>query len=140
RQMEAFDLTIDEVDALTGPFIGRPKSATFRTSDISGLDVLVHVSEGLSQATGEAFSLPPWVHELVRQGRLGEKTGAGFYRKDGKQIFTLDWKTGEYRPQSLPSFPELEYLQALPLQQRLKGIATAGGHHAEFLRTVLLQS
>ncbi|HSA57357.1 MAG TPA: 3-hydroxyacyl-CoA dehydrogenase family protein, partial [Gemmatimonadaceae bacterium] len=81
RLMERFDLTIDEVDALTGPFIGRPRSATFRTSDISGLDVLVHVSEGLTQTTGEDFSLPGWVHDLVRQGRLGEKTGAGFYRK-----------------------------------------------------------
>lgn len=140
RKMAEFDLTIDEVDALTGPLIGRPRSATFRTSDISGLDVLLHVSEGLSAATGEDFSLPPWVHELVRQGRLGEKSGAGFYRREGKQIFTLDWKTGEYRPQAVPTFPEMQHLQALPLEQRLKGLTSAGGHHAEFLRSVLLES
>ncbi|HEX7121214.1 MAG TPA: 3-hydroxyacyl-CoA dehydrogenase/enoyl-CoA hydratase family protein [Gemmatimonadaceae bacterium] len=140
RQMERFDLTIDEVDALTGPLIGRPRSATFRTSDISGLDVLVHVSEGLSQATGEDFSLPKWVHELVRQGRLGEKSGAGFYRKEGKQILTLDWKTGEYKPQEPPPLTELAYLRQLPLEQRLKGLTTAGGRYAEYVRTVLVES
>jgi 3-hydroxyacyl-CoA dehydrogenase len=138
RLMERFGLTIDEVDALTGPFIGRPKSATFRTADISGLDVLAHVSEGLSQTTGEDFSLPSWVHDLVRQGRLGEKTGAGFYRKEGKQILTLDWKTGEYRPQTAPDLAELQFLQGQPLERRLQGVMTAGGARAEFLRGLLL--
>lgn len=138
RLMEQFNLTIDEIDALTGPFIGRPKSATFRTSDISGLDVLVHVSEGLTQTTGEDFSLPGWVHELVKQGRLGEKSGAGFYRKQGKEILTLDWKAGEYRPQAAPSLPDLAFLQKAPLPARLKGLTQAGGTHAEFLRTLLI--
>src|SRR5690606_8731780 len=81
RLMEEFDLTIDEVDNLTGPLIGRPRSATFRTADLSGLDVLRHVSMGLSEATGEDFSLPGWVEALVEQGRLGEKSGIGFYRR-----------------------------------------------------------
>lgn len=137
RLMEEFGLTIDEVDVLTGPLIGRPKSATFRTADISGLDVLAHVSEGLSQTTGEDFSLPSWVHDLVRQGKLGEKTGVGFYRKDGKQILTLDWKTGEYRPQAQPAFAELAALQRLPLEQRLRALTSAEGRPAEFLRTLL---
>lgn len=136
--MEQFGLSIDEVDALTGPLIGRPKSATFRTADISGLDVLVDVSAGLSATTGEDFSLPPWVHDLVRQGRLGAKTGAGFYRKDGSQILTLDWRTGEYRPQVVPAMPELDFLQKEPLGRRLKGLTRAGGTHAEFLRELLL--
>src|SRR4051812_349993 len=70
RRMEEFGLTIDEVDALTGPFIGRPKSATFRTGDISGIDVLGHVTSGLSHATGEDLSLSKWVQEMVKQGRL----------------------------------------------------------------------
>lgn len=138
RLMQDFGLGIDEVDALTGPLIGRPKSATFRTADISGLDVLTDVSAGLSASTGEDFSLPDWVHDLVRQGRLGEKSGAGFYRRDGKRILTLDWKTGEYRPRSEPEFPELRYLMHEPLPARLRGIARAGGTHAEFLRAVLL--
>ena len=140
RLMEEFGLTIDEVDALTGPFLGRPKSATFRTADISGLDVLADVSHGLSATTGEDFSLPEWIHELVRQGKLGAKTGAGFYRKDGSQIFTLDWRTGEYRPQTVPALSELQFLQHESLPNRLRGITRAGGTHAEFLRALLLET
>jgi 3-hydroxyacyl-CoA dehydrogenase len=140
RLMEDFGLTIDEVDAITGPFLGRPKSATFRTADISGLDVLLDVSEGLSNSTGEDFSLPSWIHDLVRQGRLGAKTGAGFYRKEGSQIFTLDWRTGEYRPQATVPLTELAYLQREPLDQRLKGFTRAGGTHAEFLRALLIDT
>jgi 3-hydroxyacyl-CoA dehydrogenase len=140
RLMQEFDLTIDEVDALTGPFIGRPKSATFRTGDISGLDVLLLVTDELTRATGEDFALPDWVQQLVRQGRLGEKTGAGFYRKEGRQILTLDWKTGSYAPAATPDLPELRFLQASPLATRLRGLTKAGGKHAEFLRTMLLTS
>src|SRR5439155_1339863 len=88
RAMDEFDLTIDEVDLLTGPMLGRPKSATFRTADLTGLDVLVHVAAGLAQATGEDFSLPGWVSTLIAHGQLGEKTGAGFYKRVGKEIHT----------------------------------------------------
>lgn len=138
RLMQEFDLTIDQVDALTGPLIGRPKSATFRTGDISGIDVLSHVASGLSATTGEDFELPDWVRTLVRENRLGEKTGVGFYRKMGKDIHTLDWKTGAYVPASKPSMPELEYLQRLSLDERLHALTTAGGRNAEFLRKLLL--
>ncbi len=138
--MQHFGLTIDEVDALTGPFFGRPKSATFRTADISGLDVLVDVSNGLSSTTGEDFSLPSWIHDLVKQGKLGAKTGAGFYRKEGAQILTLDWRTGEYRPQATPNLAELAFLQLEPLSGRLRGITRAGGTYAEFLRALLLET
>jgi 3-hydroxyacyl-CoA dehydrogenase len=89
-------LTIDEVDALTGPLLGRAKSATFRTADITGLDVLLHVSKGLSASTGEDFSMPEWVEKLAASGRLGDKTQGGFYRKVDKDITTLDWHTGKY--------------------------------------------
>jgi 3-hydroxyacyl-CoA dehydrogenase len=140
RLMEEFGLTIDEVDSLTGQFLGRSKSATFRTADLSGLDVLADVSSGLSSTTGEDFSLPHWVHELVRQGRLGTKTGVGFYRKEGAQILTLDWRTGEYRPQVTPDLADLQFLQKEPLARRLKGITRAGGTYAEFLRSLLVQS
>jgi len=138
RLMEEFDLTIDEVDVLTGPLIGRPRSATFRTGDISGIDVLSHVASGTAAATGEDFALPSWVGELVASGRLGEKSGAGFYRKEKKSILTLDWKTLDYRPQVTPSFPELTFLERLPLPQRLKAFTAAGGKHAEFARALLL--
>src|SRR5690606_38926590 len=115
RLMERFDLTIDEVDALTGPLIGRPRSATFRTADLSGLDVLRHVAIELSEATGEDFSLPGWVEALVEQGRLGEKSGIGFYRREGRDIFTPDWKTGEYHPRAQFRLPEIGQIQDLPL-------------------------
>jgi 3-hydroxyacyl-CoA dehydrogenase len=138
RYMQEFDLTIDEIDALTGPFLGRPKSATFRTGDISGIDVLGHVASGLSATTGEDFVLPDWVRKLISDNRLGEKTGAGFYRRVGKDIQTLDWKTGDYAPMAKPEIKELDFLQAKPLNDRLHGITTAGGRYAEFLRKLLL--
>lgn len=138
RLMEQYELTIDEVDALTGPLIGRPKSATFRTGDISGIDVLAHVAAGTGAATGEDFSLPGWVHRLVAEKRLGEKTGAGFYRKDKEGIQTLDWKTLEYRPQEKVDLAELAHLARLPLAERLAGLTRAGGKRAEFLRALLL--
>ncbi|HTK52055.1 MAG TPA: 3-hydroxyacyl-CoA dehydrogenase/enoyl-CoA hydratase family protein [Gemmatimonadaceae bacterium] len=138
RYMEELDLTIDEVDALTGPLIGRPKSATFRTGDISGIDVLAHVATGLSATTGEDFVLPHWVRNLVAEKRLGERTGAGFYKKVGKEILTLDWKTGEYAPAAKPVLKDLEFIQGLPLNDRLHALTTAGGRHAEFIRKLLL--
>ena len=140
RLMEQFDLTIDDVDALTGPLIGRPKSATFRTGDISGIDVLAHVAAGTGAATGEDFSLPAWVDRLIADQRLGEKTGAGFYRKDRSGIQTLDWKTLEYRPQASVDLGELAHLAKLPLAERLAGLTRAGGTRAEFLRTLLLDT
>jgi 3-hydroxyacyl-CoA dehydrogenase len=140
RRMEEFGLTIDEVDALTGPLVGRPRSATFRTGDISGLDVLGHVTAGLSQATGEDMSLSAWVQGLVKAGRLGEKSGAGFYRKEGKQILTLDWRAGEYAPQRAPESPELGALMRKPLAERMAAIRDLEGKYGDFLRALLLDT
>ncbi len=139
RLLEQYGLTIDEVDALTGTLIGRAKSATFRTADISGLDVVAHVTAGLRATTGEDFDLPAWVLELVRQGHLGVKTGAGFYRREKEAILTLDWKTGEYKPQAIPELRELAHLVSTPLSERLAAIARAGGRHAEYLRTLFVE-
>src|SRR6185503_20571 len=95
RAMAAGDYTIEEIDAITGPAIGRPKSATFRTMDIAGIDVLAHVSRNLAERLESAddrraFELPPLVDELVKRGWVGAKSGQGFYKKapDG-QILTL---------------------------------------------------
>jgi 3-hydroxyacyl-CoA dehydrogenase len=139
RLMDQFGLTIDEVDALTGPLIGRPKSATFRTGDISGIDVLLLVTEELTRTTGEPFTLPDWVRALAASGRLGEKTGTGFYRRDGKQILTFDRRTGDYRPAATPNLSELRPLQDAPLEQRFAALTTAEGRYAEFLRAVLIE-
>jgi 3-hydroxyacyl-CoA dehydrogenase len=137
RLMEQYNLSIDEVDFLTGPFTGRAKSATFRTSDISGIDILVHVANGTAAATGEDFALPDWVRQLVASGRLGEKTGGGFYRKDKRGIQTLDWRTLEYAPQQEVHAEELAFLRKAPLGERLRGLTRAGGNRAEFLRHLL---
>jgi 3-hydroxyacyl-CoA dehydrogenase len=132
-------LTIDEVDALTGPLLGRAKSATFRTADITGLDVLLHVSKGLSASTGEDFAMPEWVEKLAASGRLGEKTQAGFYRKVGKEISTLDWKTLEYGPQQQVGDPSLSAVMKQPLDQRLRSAIQLPGKYGEFVRNYLLR-
>ena len=137
KLMEEFDFTIDEVDGLTGNLIGRAKTATFRTGDLSGLDVLAHVSAGLSQATGEDFSLPPWVHEIVKRGWLGDKSGGGFYKKNGKDIQTLDWHTLEYVPQQRLSTPEIDALLKLPVAERLARVRDLPGKYGDFLRKLL---
>ncbi|MFI5312349.1 MAG: 3-hydroxyacyl-CoA dehydrogenase family protein, partial [Gemmatimonadales bacterium] len=140
RLMQEFDLTIDEVDTLTGPLIGRARSATFRTGDLSGLDVLAHVTEGLSKATGEDFSMPAWVGELVKSGRLGDKTGAGFFKKVGKEINTLDWKTLEYKPQRKLSTPTIEEILKLPVRERVRKARAIRGKHGDFLRKLLVET
>ena len=133
------DLTIDEVDALTGPLLGRAKSATFRTADITGLDVLLHVSKGLTASTGEDFSMPDWVMKLAESGRLGDKTQGGFYKKAGKEITTLDWKTLEYGPQKKVDDPAIASLMKEPLEKRLKMATMLPGRYGEFVRNYLLR-
>lgn len=140
RLMEEHGLTIDEVDLINGPLTGRPRSATFRTADLSGLDVLKHVRDGLAQATGEDFAMPAWALALVEQGRLGEKTGAGFYSKQGKEILTLDWKTGEYRPQEKPEIPGVAELRKKPLAERVRGVLELPGKYGAFARAQLARS
>jgi 3-hydroxyacyl-CoA dehydrogenase len=137
--MQRYGFTIDEVDVLTGPLLGRAKSATFRTGDLTGIDVLLHVTEGLSRATGEAFAMPAWVKELVGSGRAGEKTGAGFYRRVGKDIETLDWKTLNYGPQRKPDAAELERVTNLPLAERFAAVRELEGRYGDFAREYLLR-
>ncbi len=139
RFMMEFGLTIGEVDTLTGALIARAKTATFRTGDLSGIDVLVHVTEGLSQATGEDFALAPWIHDLVKSGRFGDKTKAGFYSKQGKDILTLNWKTLEYEKQERYSTPEIEALTKFPPADRVNKAKDLGGKQGDFLRKLLVE-
>src|SRR5665213_2156299 len=139
RLMMEFGLTISEVDTLTGALIARAKTATFRTGDLSGIDVLVHVTEGLSKATGEDFALAPWIHELVKSGRFGDKTKAGFYSKQGNDILTLNWRTLEYEKQERYSTPEIEALLKLPAAERVNKAKELGGTHGDFLRKLLVE-
>ncbi|MGH2429735.1 MAG: 3-hydroxyacyl-CoA dehydrogenase/enoyl-CoA hydratase family protein [Candidatus Limnocylindria bacterium] len=103
RTAQQLGLGPDEVDDLTGPLIGRPKSATFRTLDLVGIDVATavadHCAEALTDpAEREAFAVPPVMRGLVERSALGEKTGAGFFRKESGEILALDLESGEYRP------------------------------------------
>ena len=139
RMMEKHGLTIDDADVLTGVLTGRSKSATFRTADLSGIDVIAHVTKGLSQTTGEDFALPDWVQGLVKAGRVGEKSGAGFYKRVGKEIHTLDWRTGEYALQSKPTAPDLARLGKLPLPERFAAFRDWSGREGEFVREYLLR-
>lgn len=139
RLMVQHGLTIPEVDTLTGALIARAKTATFRTGDLSGLDVLVHVTAGLSQTTGEDLALVPFVHELVKAGRLGDKTKAGFYKKDGKTILALDWRTLEYRDLGRFTTDEIEQALKRPPAERLARARELGGAHGEFLRDLLVE-
>ncbi len=112
--MQALEMTIEEVDACTGPAIGWPKSATFRTADIVGLDVLVHVIRNIydnapDDESREMYRVPPLVEEMMKRGWLGEKTGSGFYKRvksagGESEILTLDWQKMEYRPRSKAKF------------------------------------
>lgn len=138
RLMMKEGLTIDEVDALTGPLAGRPKSATFRTGDISGLDVLKLVSTELGHTTGEDFSMPEWVENLIAQNNLGDKTGAGYYKKVGKDIFTYDYTSGEYKPQQKLRTDEIGAIKDLPLNTRLGKVGQLPGKYGAFARKLFL--
>lgn len=137
--MQEFGMTIEEVDALTGPLIGNPRSATFRLADIVGLDVMASVAGNLherleTEAEKRTFALPEVVQRLIADGRLGEKTGAGFYRrqKDGT-IEALDLNTYEYRPRQKAKFPHLDALEKLPLEERLRALVSHDSREGRFL-------
>jgi 3-hydroxyacyl-CoA dehydrogenase len=137
--MQEFGMTIEEVDALTGPLIGNPRSATFRLADIVGLDVMASVAGNLherlaTEAEKRVFTLPEVAQRLIADGRLGEKTGAGFYRrqKDGA-IEALDLNTYEYRPRQKAKFPHLEPFEKLPLEERLRTLVNHDSREGRFL-------
>jgi 3-hydroxyacyl-CoA dehydrogenase len=132
RLMGTLGMTVEEVDACTGPAVGWPKSATFRTADIVGLDVLVHVVKNIYETapndeSREMYKVPAFVEEMVKRGWLGDKTGQGFYKKvkgEGeKEILTLDVNTMEYRPRQKARFASLEMGKAIEdTRERLRAL------------------
>jgi 3-hydroxyacyl-CoA dehydrogenase len=132
RLMATLGMTIEEVDACTGPAVGWPKSATFRTADLVGLDVLVHVVKNIYETapndeSHEMYKVPALVEEMARRGWLGDKTGQGFYKKvkgEGeKEILTLDVNTMEYRLRQKAKFASLEMGKAIEdTRERLRGL------------------
>jgi 3-hydroxyacyl-CoA dehydrogenase len=137
------DLTVEEVDVLTGPAIGRARSATFRTCDIAGVDVCAKVASNLYEAVPgdperEVFRIPDFMKTMVERKWFGEKTGGGFYRKEGAQILALDWKTLEYRERRKPRLPSVEAAQnTADLGARINQILAGKDLAASFLWRVL---
>ncbi len=132
RLMGTLGMTVEEVDACTGPAVGWPKSATFRTADIVGLDVLAHVVKNIYETapndeSRETYKLPTLLEEMAKRGWLGDKTGQGFYKKvrgtGEKEILTLDVNTMEYRPRQKARFASLEMGKAIEdTRERLRAL------------------
>ena len=143
--MQKLDLNIDEIDKLTGPVIGRPKSATFRTSDVVGLDTLVKVANNLydglpDDEKREIFKLPDIIGELEKNNWLGDKTKQGFYKKTkdekGKtKILTLDLKSLEYKPKQKVKFGTLELTKPIDnIRERFKVLLGGKDKAGDFYR------
>ncbi|SMB94032.1 3-hydroxyacyl-CoA dehydrogenase/enoyl-CoA hydratase family protein [Deinococcus hopiensis] len=145
QHMEKTGLTPDEVDGLTGPVLGRAKSATFRTADLSGLDIIYHVANDLGNATptDEDFSLTATFKKLVEEKKwLGDKTGSGFYKKTkdekGKtKILSLNLSTLEYEDRGRVKVAAVEAVKNQPLEARVKALYAAEGKEGDFLRGVM---
>ncbi len=150
--MEKLGLTIDEIDALTGPVIGRPKSATFRTADVVGIDTLVKVAKGVYEnCPGDEakalFNIASWLNKIIENNWLGDKTGQGFFKKlrgselssastgGGKEILVLSLKTMEYEPRQKPKFATLETAKPIEdLHTRLKALIAGTDKAGDFYR------
>jgi 3-hydroxyacyl-CoA dehydrogenase len=142
--MRDLDLSIEDVDALTGPLIGLPKSASFRLLDLVGLDVWQHVSQNLYDLVPEdpwrdRFRPPSFLLEIISRGWLGDKTGQGFYHRRGpkKEIWALDWVTLEYHPAAKPNLPGLENFKLIDdLPTRLRALVADRSKIGQFLSTL----
>lgn len=145
HHMQRLGLNVDEVDRITGPVIGRPKSATFRTLDVVGLDTLAKVAQGLYQTGAqdearELFQLPTYVQQMLEKNWLGDKSGQGFYKKTKNaagetEILTLDLNALDYIPKQKVKFPSLEQLKTIEaLKPRLQALYAAPDQAGEFFR------
>ncbi len=143
--MQELKLSIDETDTLTGTIMGRPKSATFRTGDVVGLDTLVHVAKALPENVPDdeakhVFKIPAFIEKMVDNKWLGDKTGQGFYKKvkgdDGKsQILTLNPETMDYEPKQKSKFATIETAKPIDdLKPRLKALYNGKDKAGDFYR------
>ncbi|MGH9805093.1 MAG: 3-hydroxyacyl-CoA dehydrogenase family protein, partial [Candidatus Acidiferrales bacterium] len=147
RLMQEEDLTLEQVDALTGPALGFPKSATFRTLDLVGLDVFSHVVGNLrdnlpGDERCDLFQLPEFAQKMLERGWLGEKSGQGFYKRvkeEGEsKILALDWKTLDYRPQQKAPFASLEMARNVEdTTERIRTLLGGGDRAAALCQRML---
>ena len=138
--VQSLNLSIEEIDKLTGPVIGRPKSATFRTVDVVGLDTLVHVANGIykncpNDEAHNLFKLPDFISKMLENKWLGSKSGQGFYKKEGKKINVLDLKTLEYKDKKRVRFETLEQTKSIEnIIDRFKILVNGKDKAGEFYR------
>jgi 3-hydroxyacyl-CoA dehydrogenase len=141
--MQQGGFTVDEVDFLTGPLIGRAKTATFRTIDMVGLDIFAHVADNIynnapNDTQRDIFRIPSFIRSMLERNMLGVKTGRGFYKKDADQILTLDLETMEYRPQRKAAFASLEMASGIEgLPERLNALFRSRDRAATFVAELL---
>ena len=139
QHTHAFGLGFDEVDALTGPLLGRPKSATYRTSDVVGLDTMAHVIKTMADTLPgdpwhKYFNTPDWLAALIGNGALGQKTGAGIFRKVGKDIVVLDLEKQDYRPSDRKAADEVvEILKIRNPAEKFEKLRASAHPQAQFL-------
>ncbi len=139
KLMQEMDMTVEEIDALTGPIAGRPKSATFRTCDVVGLDTLIKVARGVydtcpQDEAREDMKIPDFLLQMEKNNWLGSKTNQGFYKKEGKDINALNVKTMEYLPPSKPKFACISAAKPIEdLKQRIKVLHSTPDRGSEFL-------
>ena len=146
--LESGGYTIEEIDEITGPAIGRPKSATFRTLDLAGLDILGHVIRDLHQRLPDAearatFAVPAFVEQMLAKGLVGEKAGQGFYKRvkgagGESEILTIDRSTLEYVPRTAPRLPSLESARTVnDVGERIRTLFNGTDRVGQFLRETL---
>ena len=143
RALESGTYTVEEIDAITGPALGRPKSATFRTADIAGIDVLGHVLRNLTERMPDAttrkhFAQPKLVADLIHRGWTGEKAGQGFYKREGSEILTLDPQTMTYRQKQPARIPSLDAVKGVEsAAERVRTLFAAQDKAGALLRDTL---
>ena len=140
---ERLHLTVEQVDAITGPFLGRPRSASFRLNDLVGLDIMQDIAQNLldrcpNDPHRSVLQTPASMSALIKRGWIGDKSGHGYYRKEGKELLALDLKTFAYRNRMEPSLPALERLSKQPLGQRVREALELRDEVGEFLRSYLI--
>ncbi len=145
KEAETFGLGYDVVDDLTGKKLGRASSGTFRTADVVGLDTLAHVIKTLQDNLGNdpffaSYATPPVLEQLIDKGALGQKSGAGFFKKVGKDILRLDPATGDYVPAAGKAEEIVARILKKPAPERLKLLRESSNPQAQFLWAILRDS
>lgn len=139
KTSERLGLSVEAVDEITGPFLGRPRTGTFRLADLIGLDIMEDIAWNIyhrcpHDSQRGVLEMSSSMRYLREQGKLGAKTGGGYYQREGQEYLVLDFKTRAYRARQVPDLPSLSELSGLPLVERIASALDRGDEVGEFLR------